>query len=308
VRVSLVNADIPYFKVKGDEWDRQWKTEGAFLGWVNSLCGLLTQILLPNGSLYLYASPQMARKVGNVVAGHFNVLNEIRWTKEAGWHNKTDKEAIRSYLSPWESIIFAEQKGAGGSSPLGARIRVAREAVGLKATDIDVRLGYVRRKDPMRGTELCRRWEEGASVPSEGDFCRALAVCGENADYTELREQYERLRRPFTVTAAEAYTDVWDFPAVLDYAGKHPCEKPPAMMRHIVLASSREGDTLLDLCAGSGVFGEQALAHGRKVIAIEREERWARKARARAARYVGAPIINMQPSARVIPTPPLFDI
>jgi adenine-specific DNA-methyltransferase len=36
------------------------------------------------------------------------------------------------------------------------------------------------------------------------------------------------------------------------YPGKHPCEKPLELMKYIVQASSRPGDTVLDTFAGGG--------------------------------------------------------
>ncbi|MGA1354708.1 MAG: site-specific DNA-methyltransferase, partial [Candidatus Limnocylindrus sp.] len=57
-------------------------------------------------------------------------------------------------------------------------------------------------------------------------------------EYDDLRREYDDLRRPFTVTADVPYTDTWTFATVGTYKGKHPCEKPIEMMRHIVAASS----------------------------------------------------------------------
>jgi len=59
------------------------------------------------------------------------------------------------------------------------------------------------------------------------------------------------------------------FPTVARYTDKHPCEKPLAMMEHIVTASSRPGAVVLDCFMGSGATGEAALRLGRKFIGIE---------------------------------------
>lgn len=57
-------------------------------------------------------------------------------------------------------------------------------------------------------------------------------------EYETLRAEYETLRRPFTVSADVPYTDVWTFPTVAHYPGKHPCEKPAALLDHVITASS----------------------------------------------------------------------
>lgn len=299
VRVSLANADIPYFKVKGDEWDRQWKTEGEFLAWVNTLCGLLTQVLLPNGSLYLYASPQMARKVGNVVAEHFQILTDIRWRKPpfSTKAEMTTKEDLRSYFPASETILFAEQTQADYLAngrvfaPLKSWFRGRAKLHGIAPKPFNVALGFAVTGSGMAGTIIGDKDE--FQMPSALNYERMRHAYPSafdreyddlRAEYENLKTQYEASRRPFTISEHVPYTDVWDFPTVLDYPGKHPCEKPYPMMEHIVRASSREGDAVLDLCAGSGVFGEAALANGRDVIAIERSQHWANKATHRAGR------------------------
>lgn len=93
-----------------------------------------------------------------------------------------------------------------------------------------------------------------------------------NVNYDVLKAEYEQLRRPFKVSADVQYTDVWEFKVVQPYAGKHPCEKPAAMMEHIVQTSSRPGDVVLDAFLGSGATAKAALKLGRKVIGIEFEE------------------------------------
>jgi adenine-specific DNA-methyltransferase len=88
-------------------------------------------------------------------------------------------------------------------------------------------------------------------------------------EYEDLRREYEDLRRPFAVTADVPYTDVWTFPTVASYPGKHPCEKPQALLRHIITASSKPGAVVLDAFMGGGSTGEAAQALGREFIGIE---------------------------------------
>ena len=64
--VQLICVDPPYFKTKmeyqGEKvlWDRQWKTRDAYLSWLRGLAKEWQRILAPNGSVYCFASPQMA--------------------------------------------------------------------------------------------------------------------------------------------------------------------------------------------------------------------------------------------------------
>ena len=60
--VDLVLTDPPYYKVKKDAWDRQWKTPEDYLTWLRRVLVEFRRVLKPNGSLYLFASPQMSAR------------------------------------------------------------------------------------------------------------------------------------------------------------------------------------------------------------------------------------------------------
>jgi len=51
--------------------------------------------------------------------------------------------------------------------------------------------------------------------------------------------------------------------------GKHPTQKPLALLERIVLASTRPDDTILDPFSGSATTGLAATMHGRQFIGIE---------------------------------------
>lgn len=53
--------------------------------------------------------------------------------------------------------------------------------------------------------------------------------------------------------------------------GKHPTQKPLALLDRILLASSNPGDWVLDPFMGSGTTGVAALQHGRYFVGIEKE-------------------------------------
>lgn len=51
--------------------------------------------------------------------------------------------------------------------------------------------------------------------------------------------------------------------------GKHPTQKPEALLERIVLASSKPGDTILDPFCGSGTTGVASIRNGRSFVGIE---------------------------------------
>lgn len=68
-----------------------------------------------------------------------------------------------AFASTTEFVLF-------GRTRVGSLITDAREAAGLRGTQVDIALGNVRSRDPSRGTELCRRWEEDSSIPTPAQW------------------------------------------------------------------------------------------------------------------------------------------
>jgi site-specific DNA-methyltransferase (adenine-specific) len=180
--------------------------------------------------------------------------------------------------------------------PLIDYFRNARSGLNISATEINV----------ATGTQMCSHWfsESQWQLPNPAQYAalqklfadksatigKVSPLVGQHSglveqydalsktyaglvvEYDELRQQYQQLRRPFAVTAEVPYTDVWAFPPVQYYPGKHPCEKPADMMRHIIQTSSRPGDIVADFFMGSGSTIKEAIALGRNSIGVELEE------------------------------------
>ena len=70
-------------------------------------------------------------------------------------------------------------------------------------------------------------------------------------------------------------TDVWRLPAIAPWeksCGKHPTQKPLALMTRIVLSSTNPGAWILDPFAGSSTTGIAANLVDRRFLGIEREQ------------------------------------
>jgi len=283
-------TDPPYFKVKPDAWDNQWGGASDFLNWMGQWLAVAKGLLPANASVWVFASPQMATAVETAIGKQFRVLNSCRWMKEAGWHQKADLSQARSLLSPWEAVIFAEQfadeyrdmaKALHREvfAPIGRYMQTEWERAGWKSGKLGVALGY--------DSALPTRWAEGSSLPSKEAYERARSLLNRDGneylrreyedlrrEYEDLRREYEDLRRPFTVTKRSLATDTFHFPPVMGYQEKHPCEKPLALMEHIITISTRPGDTVIDPFAGSGTTLAAAKYTGRRAIGVELDERY----------------------------------
>ena len=69
--------------------------------------------------------------------------------------------------------------------------------------------------------------------------------------------------------------DVWHLPAIARWeksCGKHPTQKPLALLTRIILSSTRKGAWILDPFTGSSTTGIAANLLNRKFLGIDREE------------------------------------
>ncbi len=69
-------------------------------------------------------------------------------------------------------------------------------------------------------------------------------------------------------------TDVWNLPAIATWektCGKHPTQKPLSLLTRIILASTKEGEWILDPFCGSSTTGVAANLLGRRFLGIDKE-------------------------------------
>lgn len=294
--VDAIVTDPPYYRVKTEKWDKQWESKSNFINWVGELCQQWKRLLRPNGSLYVFASPQMAANVEVKIGEFFNVLNSIVWAKGGMGINRAggrwqgvEKEALRSFFPETERIVFAEHYGADNAAkgvagydakcdelrgfvfePLRKYLDDERIKAGVSPAQIIKYFGdkgwpkYVTAKHSFSASQ----WE----LPTPENYQRlreALSQLNHGGQY--LRREYEDLRRPFYGSPNAPYTDVWGFKVVQPYDGKHVCEKPIALMQHIIQTSTKKGQIVLDCFAGSGSTGVACAISERDFIGIERD-------------------------------------
>jgi site-specific DNA-methyltransferase (adenine-specific) len=226
------------------------------------------------------------------------------------------KEALRAYFGASERIIFAEHYGADniakGESGYGAKCDALR---GFVFEPLRAYLAGERDRAGIDNTTINAAWCDwkGVACTSQtqkwfspscfnpptreayewlrqlfhhlnhgGDYLRREYE-DLRREYEDLRREYEDLRRPFAVSADVPYTDVWTFPTVAHYPGKHPCEKPIAMIEHIIRASSRPGDVVADFFLGSGTTAVACLNTGRRFVGCDNSAHWVEYAERRIA-------------------------
>lgn len=305
--IDLIVTDPPYFRVKTCKWDNQWQTESEYLSWLNECFREFWRVLKPSGSLYVFCGSRLAADTELLMREHFSVLNHIIWAKPSGPWNLQHKESLRAYFPATERILFAEhyqgplrpkssnyeelvkQQRKNAFLPLIDYFRNARTSLGVTSKEINL----------ATGKQMASHWFSDSQwqLPSEKDYLtlqklfegiarEKSKISGLNSTHEHLQSQYQhlsrryddvigeykKLRRSFTVTSSVPFTDVWTYKSVPFYPGKHPCEKPAAMMQHIINASSRPGDVVADFFMGSGATIKAAKKLGRFALGVELEQ------------------------------------
>jgi len=277
--ISLILTDPPYHvtQKKNIFGDTTFKNDIQYLNWMKEYFDEWHRVLRPNGSLFLFCASALAGRLEVQLSQSFNILSNLVWTKPNdpgfdGWKQKMRKEALRQWYSHTERIIFAEpaEEGNLNRTSFANFLKNIRIKVGLSTYQLTEMIGAYGK---VNHGGAVSNWEAGRNIPNRQQYnklCDAIISTGK----IKTMPQYEDIIRPFMVNSTKEFTDVWNFPSVKPYKGKHPAEKPIDLLRHAVEATSYPGDIVLDCFGGSGNTLIAALLCARKSIAIEIETKW----------------------------------
>jgi site-specific DNA-methyltransferase (adenine-specific) len=284
--ISLILTDPPYHATKKENiyGDTAFEEDQHYVEWMQQYAKEWRRILRPNGSFYCFCASEMSARLEVMFSTDFNILSCITWTKPNdpgydGWKGKMKKEALRQWYPHSERIIFAEPALEGNlhRSPFGHFLRNTRKLTELSSNEVTERTGEYGK---VNHGGAVSNWETGRNIPSPEQYkkmCDVFIATGK----VRSMPPYEDVVRPFIMNGSLEFTDVWTFPSVRPYRGKHPAEKPLDMLEHAITASSFPGDIVLDCFAGSGSTALAALKLNRRAIAIEIDPQWAAEISAR---------------------------
>lgn len=280
--VSLILTDPPYHSTKKINiyGDTSFEEDKHYLEWMGQYVLEWKRVLRPNGSLFCFCSPSMAARLEVLFSDYFNILSQIVWTKPNdpgfdGWKQKAKKESLRHWYSHSERIIFAEPAVNKNlfRSYFGYLLRECRKKSGLTMKALT---GIIGAYGKINHGGAVSNWEAGRNVPSEGQY-EKLRAAMLNTGKVESMPEYRDLVRPFNIDGTKEFTDIWTFPTIRPYKGKHPAEKPIALLKHAIEATTYPGDIVLDCFGGSGTTAVAALKLGRYAITIEIDPAWVDK-------------------------------
>ncbi len=276
--IALILTDPPYHSTKKRNiiGDTSFSKDSEYIDWMKKYAQEWKRVLKHNGSIFCFCSSTMSAQLQVMFSEYFNVLSEIVWTKPNapgydGWKQKMKKEALRQWYPHSERIIFLENATEGNlfKSYFGGQLTAWRKSVKMstiKLAELTGAYGKVNHGGAVAN------WEAGRNIPSKEQYEKLKTALSE-AGVSNIPE-YEDVIRPFNVNKDVEFTDIWSFENVRQYRGKHPAEKPVALLEHAIKATTYEGDIVLDCFAGSGSAGVAAMNLNRKSILFEIDPEW----------------------------------
>jgi len=296
--ISLILTDPPYHVTKKQNiyGDTAFAEDQHYLEWMGKLATEWRRVLKLNGSLFCFCDSSMAGRLEVLFARCFNVLSHVVWTKPNdpgfdGWKGKMKKESLRQWYPQSERILFAEPAMDGNlhRSPFGHFLRTMREKAGLTMHELTANIGA---HGNVNHGGAVSNWEAGRNTPSREQYsklCEALVQTGK----VKSMPRYEDVVRMFTMDASKEFTDVWTFQSVRPHRGKHPAEKPAALLEHAIEATTYPGDVVLDCFGGSGSTAVAAITLNRRAVVMEIDSKWAIQTVARVQTCLEAGAVPM---------------
>jgi site-specific DNA-methyltransferase (adenine-specific) len=218
------------------------------------------------------------------VSGRMVTVNKGEWDRSRGI--ALDHEFNRAWLSECYRVLApAGTLWVSGTLHVYLSVGMAMQELGFRILNDIV-------------------WEKPAPPPNLG--CRCFTHASEILLWATKAKRGGKARYTFHYEAMKAENggrqmkNIWRLSrpgADEKRFGKHPTQKPLALISRCLRASTNPGDLVVDLFAGSGSTGVAALELGRRFIGIERDEGYAALAAKRLREAVlGAGVTS--PAAR----------
>ena len=233
--VSLILCDPPYHSTHKANivGDRAFTRDQRFVEWLKSYADEWQRILRSSGTVYVFCSSRMSSRIEVALSEVFLPVSNITWTKPNepgydGWKGKTKKESLRQWYPHSERVLVFEQGAYGAHkatrwTPLSACLREHRQATGLTAKELTEAVGAY---GTVNHGGAVSNWETGRNIPSRQQYALVVEALGMAGAVSNL-PPYNDLVRPLNLSKDMAFTDIWDFPSVRPYKGKHPAGEAP---------------------------------------------------------------------------------
>ncbi len=243
-QINLIYIDPPFMTGRdfkngehlaySDKWDNNLD---AYLQWLYETFALLKLLLSSNGSLYVHLDWRVthyAKVILDEVFGSNSRTDSPGFKNEIIWHYQSGGRSQKRYARKHDTILFYTNS---------ARYCFHAERVG-----------------ELRGTKIrnhMKKW-----VDSNGHIHWSIRSAGRLYTYDEDSH----------MTPTDVWSDISHLHQTDPERNGYATQKPAALLKRIILASSDENDLILDCFCGSGVTPAVAERLNRRWIACDQSE------------------------------------
>lgn len=254
--IDLVIADPPYWKVIGQKWDYQWRTETDYVEWALSWIKEVSRILRFGGTFYCFG---YFRTLALIIPYLDNMGLELRQqiVIDKGMRSVSGRATRKYKIFPntTESILFIIKDNKkfikdflkGHQKRLNLTAKQINEYLGVKSNGGGMWSIYT-------GNNVCEQF------PTEELWDKLSELLQFECPYKSVSQ---------TFNPQMGITDVWrdiDFYSEKRY---HPTQKPIKLITRLINASSNKNDIVLDPFAGCGSTPLSCINTERRYIGIE---------------------------------------
>ena len=249
----------------------------AYLSMMAPRLAELHRVLKPNGSIYLHCDPtagHFLRMMIDVIFGAINFKTQIVW-KRTSAHSDT-RQGRRQHGRIQDNILFSTKSDDWTWNPV------------YTPYDQEYIDGFYRHTEPDTGRRYRLDNMTGPGGTERGN--PEYEVMGVTRAWRYSRERMQELidegrvvqTRPGAVPSYKRYLDempgvplqdIWtDIPPLGPRSAErlgYPTQKPEALLERVILASSNEGDLILDPFCGCGTSTVVAERFNRRWIGID---------------------------------------
>ncbi|HET7624466.1 MAG TPA: site-specific DNA-methyltransferase, partial [Verrucomicrobiae bacterium] len=300
-RFDMIFADPPYFLSNGGitchagkmvsvhkgDWD---KSQGPELNHEFNRAWLerCRNVLKPNGTIWVSGTHHVIFSVGFAMQQlGFKILNDIAWEKP----NPPPNLSCRYFTHSTETILWAAKSEKSKHVFNYAEMR------------------------KVTGKQMKTVWRSGGGMNGLVDE----RINEKNTDAQSTNPNIHSSNNP-TTQDTDALSPIWTMQApgrAEKEHGKHPTQKPVALVQRCIEASTHKGDWVLDPFLGGGTTAIAALRAGRHFVGIELDAAHVQLAAKRSDREIIEIIlrtlrvrveINVFTQPSIFPSQPSFDL
>ncbi len=257
--IDLVIADPPYWKVINEKWDYQWRTEQEYITWSIDWIKQVARVLRYGGTFYCFGYFRtLALLIPHLDSLGLELRQQIIIDKGVRAISGRATRNYKMFPTTTESILFIIKDNKKFIKPL---FKFHQKKLNLSSKQINEALGVKSNGGGMwsiyTGNNICEQF------PTEEIWDKLQKILKLEIDYKKIAQ---------TFNPELGITDVWRDIDFYQPNRIHPTQKPLKLIQRLILASSRNGDMVLDPFGGSGTTHIAAINCQRQCITIELDE------------------------------------